>query len=240
MTKFIRVLSFIFIIFSVSFVQLSWAQSGSNNAVEKSSQKLANQDEDLVLKDFKIEPFIICQKLVSARCKNSQTYQAAQSCISSFPQEPRCQAFFKFAKQVGFNPQDSIDRYKYYEPIGVTVFHLHRHFANYSGDYFIVDKTGNLTNTTRIEGKVDLKSAANYDQLIQRFPKADIWGLVDHQPSLRQLSNGNYALVFNYQMLNGCHACARAGVANVGYVYTSSGHFVGIQLLSIEVAQPVK
>ncbi len=81
--------------------------------------------------------------------------------------------------------------------------------------------------------KLDL-SAMRQDPLFQamthQFPKVDLFpgdrSSSDPWPRVQPLPGGGQQFVVTYPLLNGCHACARLGLARFGWDFDASGKFL--------------
>jgi hypothetical protein len=116
----------------------------------------------------------------------------------------------------------------------ITVVHAKVTGADHSEAFFImaknrifnVDDYANLSQLT-------IKSQVNYAQLAQKFPNIGIWPGNHTFPKSEELAGGITQLVFTYSLLNGCHACELAGIANVGFNFDKDGNYIGQELLSL-------
>jgi len=75
-----------------------------------------------------------------------------------------------------------------------------------------------------------MKSSFQFQDLKNQFPKVDVWpGDRDGKtwPNAQPGPNGGTQFVVSYPLLNGCHACARAGLAIFGWNFDSQGKFLG-------------
>jgi hypothetical protein len=75
-----------------------------------------------------------------------------------------------------------------------------------------------------------MKNSFQFQDLKNQFPKVDVWpGDRDGKtwPNAQAGPNGGTQFVVSYPLLNGCHACARAGLAIFGWNFDSRGKFLG-------------
>ena len=116
----------------------------------------------------------------------------------------------------------------------ITVVHASVAGADHSDAYFIMAKNRvfNIDDYANLS-QLNIKSQVNYPQLAQRYPNIGIWPGNHAMPKSEELAGGITQLVFTYSLLNGCHACELAGIANVGFNFDKDGNYVGIQLLSL-------
>jgi hypothetical protein len=75
-----------------------------------------------------------------------------------------------------------------------------------------------------------MRSSPQFRDLKNQFPKVDVWpGDRDGKtwPEAQAGPNGGTQFVVSYPLLNGCHACARAGLAIFGWNFDPQGKFLG-------------
>jgi len=75
-----------------------------------------------------------------------------------------------------------------------------------------------------------MKRNFQFQDLKNQFPQVDVWpgdrdGLT--WPDAQAGPNGGIQFVVAYPLLNGCHACARAGLAIFNWNFDSQGKFLG-------------
>jgi hypothetical protein len=75
-----------------------------------------------------------------------------------------------------------------------------------------------------------MKRNFQFQDLKNQFPQVDVWpgdrdGLT--WPDSQAGPNGGIKFVVAYPLLNGCHACARAGLAIFNWNFDSQGKFLG-------------
>jgi hypothetical protein len=75
-----------------------------------------------------------------------------------------------------------------------------------------------------------MKSSPQFQDLKAQFPKVDVWPgdrdgktWTNSQPGV----NGGIQFTVGYPLINGCHACARAGSAIFNWNFDSGGKFLG-------------
>ncbi len=116
----------------------------------------------------------------------------------------------------------------------VTVIHASVTGADHSDAFFIAakDRVFNIDDYSNLS-QLDIKSQVNYAQLAKQFPNIGIWPGNHTYPKSETLAGGITQLVFTYSLLNGCHACELAGIANVAFNFDQDGNYLGEQLLSL-------
>lgn len=116
----------------------------------------------------------------------------------------------------------------------ITVIHASVTGADHSDAYFILAKNRviNVDDYANLS-QLNIKSQAGYSALAQRYPNIGVWPGNHTMPTSTALAGGITQLVFTYSLLNGCHACELAGIANVGYNFDQDGNYLGEQLISL-------
>ena len=87
----------------------------------------------------------------------------------------------------------------------------------------------NVENLKQIDKKT-MEQSPQFKDLRFQFPKVDIWpGDRDGKtwPNSQTGPNGGVQFVVGYPLINGCHACARAGFAMFTWNFTAQGKFLG-------------
>src|SRR5271167_1810859 len=73
-------------------------------------------------------------------------------------------------------------------------------------------------------------ASPQFQDLKNQFPNVDLWpGDRDGKtwPNTQLGPNGGTQFIVGYPLLNGCHACARAGMAIFGWNFDAQGKFLG-------------
>ncbi|HUJ94254.1 MAG TPA: hypothetical protein VLW84_03240 [Terriglobales bacterium] len=81
-----------------------------------------------------------------------------------------------------------------------------------------------------------MRASGQFQDLLVQFPKADVWpGDRDGKtwPNSQAGPNGGTQFIVAYPLLNGCHACARAGVALFTWNFTAQGKFLGTTFIGM-------
>ena len=75
-----------------------------------------------------------------------------------------------------------------------------------------------------------MRQSFQFQDLKNQFPKVDVWpGDRDGKewPNSQTGPNGGTQFTVSYPLLNGCHACARAGFAIFNWNFDAQGRFLG-------------
>jgi hypothetical protein len=81
-----------------------------------------------------------------------------------------------------------------------------------------------------------MQQSSDFQNLKAQFPKVDLWpGDRDGKtwPNSQPGPNGGLQFVASYPMLNGCHACARAGFAMFNWNFDAQGKFTGTTFIGM-------
>jgi hypothetical protein len=87
----------------------------------------------------------------------------------------------------------------------------------------------NAENLKLLDRKA-MERSPQFKDLKFQFPKVDVWpGDRDGKtwPNSQTVPNGGIQFVVDYPLINGCHACARAGFALFTWNFTAQGRFLG-------------
>lgn len=182
--------------------------------------------------------FLQCKQTGMNLCGTSKDAKAFSTCLKG-GHLSGCDQFIAFATMVGMSPKDDIDVIKHYKQL--DLLHLIRFGANYPGAYYAIGLNGNLIDL--IFGphmqKLDIQKDIHYPEVVRRYPNVALFSIVDKFPTVQNLPDGaGLQLVFHFQLLNGCHACERAGYANVAYRFSELGALQSVAVQSIEPASP--
>jgi hypothetical protein len=75
-----------------------------------------------------------------------------------------------------------------------------------------------------------MQQSPQFAALKNKYPQTDIWPgdrSGGHPwPGTRSISDGGIEFLVSYPLINGCHACARVGVARFGWEFDGSGKFL--------------
>jgi hypothetical protein len=84
-----------------------------------------------------------------------------------------------------------------------------------------------------------MKQSPQFQDLKNQFPKVDVWpGDRDGKtwPNSQAGPNGGTQFVVGYPLINGCHACARAGSAIFTWNFDAQGKFLGTSFMGMTPA----
>src|ERR1700678_901401 len=87
----------------------------------------------------------------------------------------------------------------------------------------------NVENLKLLDRKTMIKSP-QFQDLKNQFPQVDVWpGDRDGKtwPNSQTGSDGGTQFVVGYPLINGCHACARGGLATFTWNFDTQGKFLG-------------
>jgi hypothetical protein len=75
---------------------------------------------------------------------------------------------------------------------------------------------------------------AEFRTLKAAHPNIMFWGPGPSFEDVAANDGGGQRFTFGYRLLDGCHACAILGTANVGFDFAADGTYLGATLLSVE------
>ncbi len=81
-----------------------------------------------------------------------------------------------------------------------------------------------------------MEQSPQFQDLKSQFPKVDLWpGDRDGKiwPNSQTGPNGGVQFTVGYPLLNGCHACARAGLAIFNWNFDAQGKFLGTAFMGL-------
>jgi hypothetical protein len=87
----------------------------------------------------------------------------------------------------------------------------------------------NVEDLKMLDSKT-MKQSPQFQDLKNQFPQVDVWpGDRDGKtwPNSQPGPNGGTQFVVGYPLINGCHACARAGMAIFTWNFDAQGKFLG-------------
>lgn len=113
--------------------------------------------------------------------------------------------------------------------------------ANTNTGLLLVNGSPEIVNAEDLQqlDQNDMKQSPQFQDLLNQFPKVGIWpGDRDGKtwPSTQQGPDGGTQFVLGYPLINGCHACARAGFALFTWNFTPQGKFTGTSFLGMTPA----
>lgn len=118
---------------------------------------------------------------------------------------------------------------------GLVVVHLSVKAADHSDAFVVVTPSGNMIDIDdyALLSNIDIKKDPVFSKLSEKAPNISIWPGNHDYPTPERLADGTQQLQFNYQLLNGCHACAVGGVATLGFNFDTKGDFMGLTLIKL-------
>ena len=182
-----------------------------------------------------ITAFMQCKTLMVGLCHSAEDLQISQTCFSKI-QTPSCKQFSAFAKTTNMTGRDDIDFINHYASGHLDLIHLIRGGANYPGIYYTVGENGHVDDLIfgQQNQALDIRKSPDYAQIAEKFPKVELFSIVDQLPEIQQSPDGSgLRLILRFQLLNGCHACERAGYANVAYDFSNMGILTSTSILSM-------
>jgi hypothetical protein len=93
----------------------------------------------------------------------------------------------------------------------------------------------NVEDLTLLDRKT-MEKSFQFQDLKNQFPKVDLWpGDRDGKewPNSQAGPNGGTQFVVSYPLLDGCHACARAGFAIFTWNFDAQGKFLGTSFMGM-------
>jgi hypothetical protein len=178
-----------------------------------------------------------CQRLVNDMCKKAKDSSQFQNCLVQLKTQPVCSQFLSFAKATQLGLHDDIDIIKQYPQANLALIHVTYAGTDYPGVYYTLGTNGNLVDM--IFGPqmqtVDIGKDPSYSAIVSRFPKVQLFSIVDQLPQITTPGNGRgLRLTLRFQLLNGCATCARAGYAYVAYDFAETGDLQQVKVTSLE------
>jgi len=89
--------------------------------------------------------------------------------------------------------------------------------------------------------ETDMERNATYAALKQASPNVSLFPGDRSEsagPRIEQLNGNQMRIIVNYRLVQGCHACARVGIARFAFDFSEDGRFLGARFLDIQpVAQ---
>ena len=101
-----------------------------------------------------------------------------------------------------------------------------------NGDPSIIDVDAQTNQLER-----QLEENPTYLVLKEKFPRIMLFGgdrTITRPPEMIGLPTKGQRFIFQYRLLNGCHACERVGRARFAFDFDVNGKFVGSTLLDVE------
>ena len=126
----------------------------------------------------------------------------------------------------GFQPMGRIDL--------ATCFFPSR--ANSNEVLFMVGGSPSLVSS-ELDADINIKADPAYPGLKKKFPDLELWTSGASFAKMDILPNGGQRFVFEYPLVNGCHACAQAGDALIAHDFDQDGTYKGPRLIRLKPAK---
>jgi hypothetical protein len=184
-----------------------------------------------------IANFMRCEALSIDLCRQSKNGQEFSGCLAQKNKLPLCKQFVAFATFTSMSPKDRIDVIKHYKQL--DLLHLVRFGANYPGVYYTIGLNGDFIDLIfgQQTAGLDIQKDPHYPEIVGRYPNVALFSIVDKLPKAENLpDSAGLQLILRFQLLNGCHACERAGYANIAYTFSEIGAFQSASIQSLEPA----
>jgi hypothetical protein len=171
-----------------------------------------------------------CAKRIKNQCHEAESPMDSRftDCIETqMVQESSCsQNLSLFILERGF-----FEKIRHYNKVDVARVSVIA--ANEPVRYFMISYQGELIDPLRLVNRIDITRNRHYDSMAKDFPRIELWGIVLGFPKSQQLSDHRTRLIFQQKLLNGCHACEQAGIAEIAYDFDKEGRFLNTTLLKL-------
>ena len=110
--------------------------------------------------------------------------------------------------------------------------------ANTNNGILFVNGTPKIVNAEDLKllDQATMQQSPQFQNTLAQFPKMTIWpGDRDGTtwPNSSQNSEGGVSFTLGYPLLNGCHACERAGTAEFNWKFGPAGKFLGTTFMGM-------
>jgi hypothetical protein len=159
----------------------------------------------------------------NAKCLFAQMTKAgAPAAAVSFSRELYQQSHGEFGVMTGFQTQGPVDFAWITYPLR----------ANTNYGLLLVNGQPRIVNVEDLKllDRKTMEQSVQFQDVKNQFPKVDLWpGDRDGKiwPNSQPGPNGGTQFVVGYPLLNGCHACERAGFAIFTWNFDAQGKFLG-------------
>ena len=214
------------------FVGVSFSAAASSAADSAKSAKIQASSVWQVPEQFITNAHATCDKTSGsgiAECFIDQMARAGASADAvSFAREFIRQNHGDFGIMTGFQPVGPVD-------IAWITYPLR---ANTNHGLLLVNGQPRLVNVEDLKllDRKAMEQSPQFRDLKYRFPQVDLWpGDRDGTawPNSQKGPNGGIQFVTDYPLLNGCHACARAGAALFTWNFNAQGKFLGTTFIGM-------
>lgn len=107
--------------------------------------------------------------------------------------------------------------------------------ANTNGAYVFLNGNPSVLSTEQYHllKQLDMNTDPNYLRLKKQYPQLDIWGGGAGFVSSHANSDGGQRFIFDYILVNYCHACYVGWTAQVAFDFSKDGAFKGTKFLKL-------
>lgn len=128
----------------------------------------------------------------------------------------------------GFNKVGPVD-------VAFVVYPLR---ANTNNGLLLVNGTPKIVNAEDLKllDQATMQQSPQFQNTKAQFPNVSVWpGDRDGTtwPNSSKNPDGSLSFTLGYPLINGCHACARAGFAEFNWNFASSGKFLGTSFMGM-------
>ena len=138
-------------------------------------------------------------------------------------------------RAVAFYPANHIKKYGQVSVFNVTTL------ADGVDVFHMVDIKGNFISLTT---DVDLDRNKTYQEIIKQYPKAELTTLLYWKkqqarlfPQVKAVSGGDQLIFTQTLRDGGCVACATVGVAEVAYLFSATGVYQCVKVVSVRAVK---
>ncbi len=106
--------------------------------------------------------------------------------------------------------------------------------ANTNRAFVMLNGTPALVSTELADpGRIVISSDSNYPSLKQQYPQLELWGSGAEFVSSNTGSDGGQRFIFDYDLVNDCHACQVGWKVYIAFDFSKNGTFKGSQFLKL-------
>ncbi len=173
---------------------------------------------------------ICAQEIEKSKCKLESVFTEYKNCVQNvLVRHKTCKQSLTFFKLTDGGVFKQIRTYPNMDVILADYVYI----ADQGTGYFLVTHSGQFFALPLLISNKQLKAAPNYQSLVKRYPRLNVWQILDFPRGVK-LSPNRYRLIFTQQLKDGCNACALAGTAKVAYDFSSDGkQFYGVKILKL-------
>lgn len=119
-----------------------------------------------------------------------------------------------------------------------VVFAMNPFMANGNDQTYFVNGTPPLVRVDDAAMDLDITKDPGYAAILARFPKAFLFPHAESKPREQLRPGGGQRFLVDFPLVDGCHACARAGAATLAYDFDPQGNYLGATLVKLTPAKP--